>query len=127
MDTPPASLAERLVLARSKAGLSQDDVAREVGIAQPSYSALERGRAKATTKIGSLAQLYRVDAYWLETGRGEMRPASGIREERKAFYPEPPSIDQARTSEERKLLRLFRALTDAQRRGLLALLGKGGE
>lgn len=126
MEKPATTLADRLESARTAAGLTQEEVASAVGMAQPSYSALERGNSKTTSKIGSFAHLFGVDAYWLETGQGEMRPANtGVREDRKAYYPEPPPIDQARTPEERKLLRLFRTLTDKQRRGLLALLGKG--
>lgn len=73
MQEGPATLAERLVLARKARGLSQGDVAEAIGMTQPSYSALERGVSKTTHKIGSLARLLGVDAYWLETGEGPMR------------------------------------------------------
>ena len=119
MVTPPATLADRLVLARTEAGISQDEVSRQIGIAQPAYSALERGRNKATTKIGSLAHLYGVDAYWLETGNGHMHPVRVG--EGAAQYGTPP-LDHARTPEERRILRAVRVLSDRQRRGLLGLL-----
>ena len=125
MENSPSTLAERLISARTESGLGQDAVAREIGMSQQSYSDLETGKSKSTTRIGSLAHLYRVDAYWLETGKGLIRPESRVREARDVYFPEPPPIDQARTPEERRLLRAFRALTAAQRRGLLALLDKG--
>ena len=123
MDTPITTLADRLVLARTASKFSQEEVAKEVGIAQPSYSALERGVNKATTKIGSLANLFSVDAYWLETGQGQMdRPRVG---EDRLGYPVLPPREQARTPEERRILRIFRAFNDQQRRGLLAVFEKG--
>ena len=125
MENSPSTLAERLISARTESGLGQDAVAREIGMSQQSYSDLETGKSKSTTRIGSLAHLYGVDAYWLETGKGRFRQDSPVRENRAVYYPEPPPIDQAHSPEERRMLRAFRALTDAQRRGLLALLDKG--
>ena len=123
METPTDSLAARLVLARTRAGLSQDHVAQVIGIAQPSYSALETGKSASTSKIGSLANLFGVDAYWLETGLGRLdghRTGEPLLE-----YPALPPREQARTPEERRMLRVFRALNDPQRRGLLAVFEKG--
>lgn len=127
MQAPPTTtLAERLVLARTEAGLLQEEVARIIGMAQPSYSALETGKSLKTTKVGSLARLYRVDAYWLETGYGEMRQSRGIGEEPPPLYLYTAApMDEAKSPDERRLLRAYRALTEAQRKGLLALLGKG--
>ena len=65
------TLADRLVQARTDRGLSQEDVAKSAGMTQQSYSDLERGISKRTTRIGSLAHALRVDAYWLETGTGD--------------------------------------------------------
>lgn len=118
-----STLAERLVQARTESGLGQDAVARNIGMSQQSYSDLETSKSKSTTKIGSLANLFGVDAYWLETGQGNMkRPRVG---EDRLGYPVLPPREQARTPEERRILRVFRALNDQQRRGLLAVFEKG--
>lgn len=109
------TLAERLVLARSEAGLSQEEVARDVGMTQPSYSALERGESKRTTKIGSFARLFRVDAYWLETGEGEMR--CGVAEQRGEY----PSGDYLR------IVDAVMKLNPRRRRIVLALLNDEGD
>lgn len=120
MQAPPSTLSERLVVARTEAGLSQEDVAREIGMAQPSYSALETGKSQSTSKIGSLARLYGVDAYWLETGHGDKRPQRVG--EPQLQWPMPPPRDQARTPEESRLLRLARKLDDKRRKALIMFL-----
>lgn len=112
MSDTPLNLAERLVLARSLTPLSQEDVARAIGIAQPSYSELERGLSKRTTKIGSLAQTLGVDAYWLETGKGAMKPTTGVADSRAEYM----------TADRRRLLEIIDDMTDRRRKALLQLL-----
>ena len=65
------TLAQRLVLMRTKRGMSQVTLAGLAGMSQQGYAALESGTAKATTHIGSLAHHLGCNAYWLETGLGE--------------------------------------------------------
>ena len=81
---------------------------------QPSYAALESGRSKSTSKIGSLSRVLAVDAYWLETGTGVMRGAvaSGVAEQRGLYL----------TDDELRLLSAFRALPAAKRRTILQLI-----
>lgn len=66
------TLAERLKKARKHAKLSQTAVAEKINISQPSYSALERGESRTTSKIIELANLFDVNAEWLDSGKGEM-------------------------------------------------------
>lgn len=73
-------LKDRLKKARKLAGLTQVQVSDAVdGLAQPSYSALERGESKSTTKIAELSALFGVSPIWLATGEGEPSEESGSR------------------------------------------------
>lgn len=113
MKPATTTLADRLVQARNDRGLSQEDVAKRVSMTQQSYSDLERGSSRRTTRIGSLAHALRVDAYWLETGLGAPEPGVG---EESAFY-------QAATAEDKALMGFVLELPEEKKRALLALLG----
>lgn len=63
-------LKDRLKQARKQAGLTQADTARRVGLAQGTYSALERGESKSTAKVVQIAELFGVNPHWLATGEG---------------------------------------------------------
>ena len=80
-------------------------------MSQQSYSDLETGKSKRTVRIGSLARTLGVDAYWLETGEGEMRPTR-VGESPLAYMP----------ADMRKLVEALERLTEKQRRGLLDLI-----
>lgn len=64
-------LKDRLQWARKNARLTQMDVVEKVKISQGTYSQLERGIVKSTTKIAQLADLFGVNPMWLSTGVGE--------------------------------------------------------
>lgn len=66
-----STLGKRLKAAREAAGLSQADVCRMVGIAQPSLFALENDKSKTTRHIAKLAAALGVSPMWLETGKGK--------------------------------------------------------
>lgn len=114
MATAPTTLGERLARARKEAKLSQEEVARRVGIAQPSYSELERGVSLSTTKIGSLAHVLNVDAYWLETGNGSFERT--VREGRAAY----PSLAE----DEYRVLALYKGLPARKRKALIELISE---
>lgn len=63
-------LKDRLKQARKQAGLTQADTASRVGLAQGTYSALERGESKSTAKVVQIAELFGVNPHWLATGEG---------------------------------------------------------
>lgn len=65
-------LKDRIKRARKFAKLSQKDLAHRIGITQPSLSELETGKSLSTSYIASIARACGVDAFWLESGRGEM-------------------------------------------------------
>ena len=95
MDT----LQKRLREARKKAGLSQSQVAKKIGISQPTYSELESGKSKSTTFLPQLAVLYNVSAIWLAEGKGTadaMFPAGWERVLRVIAAASPEEQDRAR-------------------------------
>lgn len=65
-------LKERLKSSRKHAGLTQAQVADTVGLTQATYSQLERGIVKSTSKIVEIANLLKVNPTWLATGEGSM-------------------------------------------------------
>lgn len=65
-------LKDRLKSARKEQKLTQVEVSKAVGITQASYSELERGLVKSTSKIVEIANLFKVNPTWLATGQGEM-------------------------------------------------------
>lgn len=68
----PTPLGERLKWARERAGLSQSELARRVGIKQQSVNAIEKGdKAKRTSYVAELAKELGVNAEWLASGTGE--------------------------------------------------------
>lgn len=69
MSAPNSSrtvLAKRLRMARGLAGLSQSQVADELGLHRPSVSEIEAGRRKVSAEeLTRLADIYDVDISWL--------------------------------------------------------------
>ena len=71
------NLTDRLKLARNNAKKSQADVAEAVGIKQPTYQALESGKAAKSAFLPDIARFLDVDVNWLQTGQGDMHLTSG--------------------------------------------------
>ena len=66
-------LKDRLKRARKNAGLTQKDIEKNISnMKQSTYSELERGLSKSTSRIVDLASLFKVNPEWLATGEGEM-------------------------------------------------------
>lgn len=66
-------LKDRLKRARKNAGLTQKDIEKNIpNMKQSTYSELERGLSKSTSRIVDLASLFKVNPEWLATGEGEM-------------------------------------------------------
>ena len=65
-DPRRALVADRLRAARKMAGLSQGQVAKELGLHRPSVTESEAGRRRVSAEeLGRLAELYKVDVAWL--------------------------------------------------------------
>ena len=61
-----ATLASRLRLARERAGLSQGQVAKILGLHRPSISEIEAGRRRVSgEELARLADIYEVEVGWL--------------------------------------------------------------
>lgn len=61
---------ERLAWAMRRAALDQSELARRVGIKQPSIAHLLSAEAKKSGHTPVIARILKVDAEWLATGRG---------------------------------------------------------
>ncbi|WP_256675063.1 helix-turn-helix domain-containing protein [Pseudomonas sp. URMO17WK12:I11] len=68
VDGPSSAIGERLVLARTEAGLTQAKLAKMVGMEQASISMLETGETQRTTYLAELARACGVSADWLAFG-----------------------------------------------------------
>lgn len=71
--------------------MTQSEVAEAVGVTQPTYQALESGKAEKTAYLTEFARALRVNINWLATGDGDMRSSNIIIEsgEVEGFLPIP--------------------------------------
>lgn len=89
-------LKDRLKYARKEATKTQAQVADAVGIAQPTYQQLESGKSQASAFLPQIASYLGVDALWLATGAGAMKPAADqtTSPEQSSAPPEDPPLIQ---------------------------------
>ncbi|MBC3906232.1 XRE family transcriptional regulator [Undibacterium umbellatum] len=66
------TLASRLLQARTKKGLSQEQLARLVGVSQSTIGNLEAGIRLTSRNITAIAEALDVDPRWLADGKGTM-------------------------------------------------------
>jgi transcriptional regulator with XRE-family HTH domain len=64
------SIGKRIKQRRDMLRLSQEDLAREVGISQEMISKVEKGLAQTTRSLPLIAHVLKVNALWLQTGEG---------------------------------------------------------
>lgn len=108
----------RLRAARLANGYTQDDLADQLGVTKSAVSAWENDReTPAFDKLGSLHRVLRQSMDHLLFG---IESGPHYVSDQRAQWPLPPPREQARTPEERSMLRVFRAMSDHQRRGLIA-------
>ena len=73
-NTRRTDVASRLRAAREKAGLSQGQVAKMLGLHRPTISEIEAGRRKISAEeLSELAKAYDVSVSWLADGEAEVR------------------------------------------------------
>lgn len=77
---------DRLKAARKKAGLTQAQLAKDIGVDQSSISDLERGKSQSSSYAYQIATACGVDAKWLITGK----------EESKNLYTLSYTVDEAK-------------------------------
>lgn len=89
------SFGDRIRSLRKSRDLTQEEVARALGVKQGSYTQLERGTSKSASakNLLALAAFYEVNPFWLLDGKGERNPLSTY------------------TSEESEMLLLYRDLS----------------
>ena len=68
------NLGTRLKAVRKEAKLSQEDLAKKVGVSQTTVSDIERGRNEKSADIVSFAKALGVEALWLANGKGSKYP-----------------------------------------------------
>lgn len=85
------TLAERIKARMKELKLTQESLARAVGLTQPGVFKLTSGKQPTTTKILELAQALRVTPEWLLTGEEGRLPATKPEIEHEP--PRPPVID----------------------------------
>jgi DNA-binding XRE family transcriptional regulator len=73
-------LFERVRQAREHARLTQDQLAKHVGMRQQSYGDLESGKTLSSRKLTQIAIRCGVDPVWLATGEGEMIQSQAMRD-----------------------------------------------
>lgn len=70
------TIGHRILLACSKANVSQADLAKMANISPATVNQLINGRNKGTTKLASLAKALGVEMLWLAEGKGSMCSAA---------------------------------------------------
>lgn len=75
--SPQTSFAARLRLALAHSGMTQADLAKQIGVSQSTISALATGRVKGVgiERGAVLSEALGVNLRWLMLGEGEMQPA----------------------------------------------------
>lgn len=100
------NLGARIKRRREELGLQQIDLARRVGISQPSLSNIESGKTKslrAATLVG-LARALKTTTRWIMTGRG------------------PHEEDPILTEEDARMFEAWLSLTDNNRKTAILLV-----
>lgn len=99
------SFPSRIKKLRKDRQLTQEQVAKAIGIKQGAYTQLETGKTNpSSSSLMGLARLYEVDPEWLMTGKGTQHPVTSM------------------TPEEAEFLLLFRAISAEGRQYALTRL-----
>lgn len=115
------SVAARIRLARRASGLTQSDVAEQLGIGRSAVTQWERsdGSHPTASNLGKLAVLLGCSYEWLATGRGGKRPSTSI-----ASSGEETAVvlrHFARDDAEEHVLAVFRGLDEWDQKAVILL------
>ena len=88
-----ATLSERLTSLMYEKGISQAELARLIGIKQPSVFKILSGETRNPKKILEIATALNVDPHWLKTGEGDPDPSYRIVEVSEPQNPNTVRID----------------------------------
>lgn len=114
------SIGDRIKLAREAAAISKSELARRIGV-HPSACIQWESPAGTHPKVehlSAVAVVLDVGFEWLATGRGEMRPDTGVHDERPSYG----RAESRATPDEMRLLALFRKLSARKKSSVLDLL-----
>ena len=110
--TDHAAIGARLRWAREQAGLSQGQVARELGLHRPTVSQIEAGKRRLKAdEVAAFAALYEVGEDWIV--RGDV--ASGGRDPRAEIAAR--ELGKLKREDLDTLLEVIRAMRDADAGG----------
>ena len=87
------TLSERLTSLMNEKGISQAELARLIGIKQPSVFKILNGETRNPKKILEIATALNVDPHWLKTGEGDPNPSYRIVEVSEPQNPNTVRID----------------------------------
>lgn len=87
------TLSERLTTLMSEKGLSQAELARMIGVKQPSIFKILSGQTLNPKNILEIATALNVDPHWLKTGEGDPDPSYRIVEVSEPQNPNTVRID----------------------------------
>ena len=87
------TLSERLTSLMYEKGISQAELARLIGIKQPSVFKILSGETRNPKKILEIATALNVDPHWLKTGEGDPDPSYRIVEVSEPQNPNTVRID----------------------------------
>ncbi len=87
------TLSERLTSLMNEKGISQAELARLIGIKQPSVFKILNGETRNPKKILEIATALNVDPHWLKTGEGDPDPSYRIVEVSEPQNPNTVRID----------------------------------
>ena len=88
-----ATLSERLTSLMYEKGISQAELARLIGIKQPSVFKILSGETRNPKNILEIATALNVDPHWLKTGEGDPDPSYRIVEVSEPQNPNTVRID----------------------------------
>lgn len=88
-----ATLSERLTSLMNEKGISQAELARLIGIKQPSVFKILSGETRNPKNILEIATALNVDPHWLKTGEGDPDPSYRIVEVSEPQNPNTVRID----------------------------------
>lgn len=75
-----STLSERMKQARIEAGLSQAELAKQLGAGQSTIASIENGRNQSSGRLVEIAQLLQVNPSWLASGQGPRKAGADIDE-----------------------------------------------
>lgn len=72
------SFATRLRLALAHSGMTQADLAKQIGVSQSTISQVVNGKVSGVCRTSVIAKALGIDRNWLVYGEGEMQPAKNL-------------------------------------------------